>query len=334
MAGSYPSISIRSSSPVCSRPTSPPALCAVRDEVNYARATGCGGVSPAIPVLELSTETDRKFVHLPDCQLPLKKRKIHEETVSDDGKSPIPDFAENVEPPTDEAVSAVHVALQPDEDGDLPLHIAVVRDEYTVAVNLMKVMSILDASLDCYNRLKQTPLHLAVLTSNVRLVRVLMSAGASPNVVDRNGLTCIHHAAQLPAADCLRCLLDDSNCVANIEAMNYDGLTALHLAAQHGNMTAVDVLLRVGAQIDACDGKNGRTALFYAVERNDSPLVALLLTRGANPAVTTYSGCTAVQVAASSRCSTELLQLLENFGACSTGNAMRFEAQWCPAATG
>jgi ankyrin repeat protein len=196
-------------------------------------------------------------------------------------------------------------------------------------------MSILDSSLDCYNRLKQTPLHLAVLTDNVRLVRALMSAGASPNVVDRNGLTCIHQAAQLPSADCLRCLLDDSNCVANIEAMNYDGLTALHLAAQHGNMAAVDILLRVGAQIDARDGKNGRTALFYAVERNDSPLVALLLTRGADPTVTTYSGCTAVQVAASSLCSSELLQLLENFDACSTpGNAVRCEAQWCPAATG
>jgi hypothetical protein len=93
---SYPSISIRSSSPVsspvCCRPMSPPALCPVQDEVNV-RATGFCGVSPSLPVMELSTDR-RKSVHLPDCQLPLKKRKIHEETVSDDGKSPIPDYAE------------------------------------------------------------------------------------------------------------------------------------------------------------------------------------------------------------------------------------------------
>jgi ankyrin repeat protein len=234
--------------------------------------------------------------------------------------------------PSDEAVSAVHVALQPDEDGDLPLHIAVVRDEYSVAMNLIKVMSILGTSLDSYNKLKQTPLHLAVLTGNLPLVRALVSAGASPSAVDRNGLTCVHHAVQLSNTDCLRCLLGNS--ARNIEALNYDGLTALHLAAKHGNIAAVDVLLRAGAQIDACDGKNGRTALFYAVERNDSPLVALLLTRGANPAVTTYSGCTAVQVAATARCSTELLQLLESYDACSAGNTFRFQAAWCPTATG
>jgi len=53
-------------------------------------------------------------------------------------------------------------------------------------------------------------------------------------------------------------------------------VTALHLAVQRGNIDAVRCLLSAGADLDVVDSNYGHTALFYAVERNDSTTSDLL----------------------------------------------------------
>lgn len=46
------------------------------------------------------------------------------------------------------------------------------------------------------NFLIQTPLHLAVITRQPRIVRKLIDRGASVDLQDRNGQTCLHLACQ------------------------------------------------------------------------------------------------------------------------------------------
>ena len=90
------------------------------------------------------------------------------------------------------------------------------------------------------------------------------------------------------------------------------GLTALHLAAQCGFLEGVQMLLSAGANIDSADGKNGRTALYLAVDGNDLTMAKLLLDRGADMEHMTYSGCLPVH-AAISRSNMEMVKLLEEY---------------------
>jgi ankyrin repeat protein len=60
------------------------------------------------------------------------------------------------------------------------------------------------------------------------------------------------------------------------------GDTPLIAAARVGFDQAADWLLAMGAKVDA-DNKMGETPLIIAVQHHDTPLVRLLLSRGANP---------------------------------------------------
>ena len=87
-------------------------------------------------------------------------------------------------------------------------------------------------------------------------------------------------------------------------------MTALHLAVQLGRLDAVLMLLNAGASINAVDNLNGRTALYFATERNDCRIAEVLLSHGADPNICSYTGCTAVQ-AAMSWSYAEMIRLLE-----------------------
>jgi len=92
------------------------------------------------------------------------------------------------------------------------------------------------------------------------------------------------------------------------------GVTALHLAAQRGNVDAVRCLLSAGADVDIVDTKYHRTALYYAMQRNDVATADLLLSYGANPTLVPYtrgSTPTAHPSYSSSKLSTCSIDLLQ-----------------------
>jgi len=78
----------------------------------------------------------------------------------------------------------------------------------------------LPRSLRCVVLLEQTALHLAVLTDQAAVVERLLNAGASSDVVDRRGQTCLHTAVLLDTTTCLRLLLQHP---LHINAISYDG---------------------------------------------------------------------------------------------------------------
>ncbi|XP_017721661.1 PREDICTED: B-cell lymphoma 3 protein-like [Rhinopithecus bieti] len=124
----------------------------------------------------------------------------------------------------------------------------------------------------------QTPLHLAVITTLPSVVRLLVTAGASPMALDRHGQTAAHLACEHRSPTCLRALLDSAAPgTLDLEARNYDGLTALHVAVNTECQETVQLLLERGADIDAVDIKSGRSPLIHAVENNSLSMVQLLL---------------------------------------------------------
>eukprot|EP00069_Balaena_mysticetus_P001906 bmy_15575T0 len=160
-----------------------------------------------------------------------------------------------------------------------------------------------------------TPLHLAVITTLPSVVRLLVMAGASPMALDRHGQTAAHLACEHRSPACLRALLDSAaGGTMDLEARNYDGLTALHVAVNTECQEAVLLLLEHGADIDAVDIKSGRSPLIHAVENNSLSMVQLLLQHGANVNAQMYSGSSALH-SASGRGLLPLVRTLVRSGA-------------------
>ena len=76
-----------------------------------------------------------------------------------------------------------------------------------------------------------------------------------------------------------------------------DGMTALHWAVQHDDLSLAEQLMAAGARADATN-RYGVTALSLACTNGNADMVALLLTRGADPNVALPGGETPLMTAA------------------------------------
>lgn len=200
-----------------------------------------------------------------------------------------------------------------DEDGDLLLHIAVAQGSVDIVQKLLPVMSKVGVSVDSCNNNRQTALHLAVISNQVQMVDLLLKASASANVCDRKGNTVVHLAIKYKALPCLKKILQSSRIPLNLDARNYEGLTALHIGVQLSQPDAVQALLIGGANPNTIDGTNGRTPLFNAVEANDFTIASTLVQHGSDPFMASYSGCTPLQIAAG-KSLREMIGVLEKSG--------------------
>jgi cytohesin len=140
--------------------------------------------------------------------------------------------------------------------------------------------------------MQNTALHRAL--SNLEAVRVLLDAGADPNLADWAGFTPLHNAAEDGYPESIPLLLDhgaeleartkiddtplsiavlsdDAKALeqlleagANPDVENKRGETPLEIAATNGCLETVELLVEAGALIDRLDGGAGGRALMYA----------------------------------------------------------------------
>jgi len=270
---------------------------------------------------------------LPDYKLPPKKRRMfdhckNKSSVLDDpeksaGKSRQDNegsgqmFTKSRDTFLTRYSSDISSAIRPDDDGDLPLHIAVVQGALPVVDRLIDVMQHLGVSIDTLNNDRQTALHLAIITNQSEAARLLLDKNASTNISDRHGNGLIHLCVKYGSLDCLRLFLGETLNTSRrglgtyLNALNYEGLTPIHLAVQLGSRCQfISTLISAGANVNALDGKNGRTPLYFAAEGNDLEAARVLLLHGADSTLGSYSGCTAAQVAAG-RTHLDVLRLID-----------------------
>ena len=108
-----------------------------------------------------------------------------------------------------------------------------------------------------------------------------------------------------------------------------DGLTALHLAAQAGNLDIAKLLIGAGAQVGATTRIGGYMPIHLASEAAESSLVYALLEAGADPdAVTTASGVTPLHLAAKAFKGESTVRVLLDHGA--RVNAVEASARQTP----
>lgn len=113
----------------------------------------------------------------------------------------------------------------------------------------------------------------------------LLASGTNANSSDVAGRTLLMAAAELGNANAVKLLLSHGAKVNARDRLSYHdqgGSTALHRAARYQHHEIVRLLITSKADLNVCD-KNGQTALHWAAENGDLPMTQLLLDAGANP---------------------------------------------------
>jgi len=116
------------------------------------------------------------------------------------------------------------------------------------------------------------------------VVRLLVEAGANPNLSNDSEQTALHAAGNFGETDIAKTILD--TCLThkkmiNLNAEDLYGLTPLHFACRAGNLRMAELLIEWGADVNAQE-KYGFTPLHEAVESNHIEIVRLLIRKGAD----------------------------------------------------
>ena len=224
------------------------------------------------------------------------------------------------------------ISFETDTDGDTCVHMAVIHGDMPCLRNIVQTTppDSLHMLMNCQNKLQQTAGHLAIACREHAMLRVLLNHGSQPQLTDRHGNTLLHIACGQGDLVSLSFLLEKhpsdavnsslthyggasadsaitckSSCVSSyINNRNFDGDTALHVAVKHGHVDLVCALLDMhpcGLDINAADGKSGRTVLHLAAETGNLNLVLQLVAHRESCHllldICTYSGDTAFQLA-------------------------------------
>ncbi|CAH2075898.1 unnamed protein product, partial [Iphiclides podalirius] len=189
------------------------------------------------------------------------------------------------------------ILFEQDDDGDTQLHIASVHGCEKSVGTIIKVCPE-KSWLDMRNDYGHTALHLAVLSGNAVVTRMLVIAGASVALRDGNGDTPVHLAVATNNKDCLQALLapvqdqPQANLPSVLNQKNYNGQMCVHLAAYAGQMDLLRTLANHGANMNAGEGLAGWTPLHIAARRGDGRLCSSLLQRGCDPYTRDFAGRT------------------------------------------
>jgi ankyrin repeat protein len=138
------------------------------------------------------------------------------------------------------------------------------------------------------------PLAAAVQQNDAAAVRKLLAAKADVNAVQADGMTALHWAAYHDDADLVKRLLTVG---AEAKIANRYGITPLFLACENGSGEIVAMLLAAGADANATL-PGGETALMTAARTGRLAPVQALLAKGANVNARERKGQTALMWAA------------------------------------
>jgi len=154
-----------------------------------------------------------------------------------------------------------------------------------------------------------TPLWYAAIKGRTDIAEMLLSAGADPNVKDKNKKSLLTYSLETRKFDLANRLIEykatlsvqesnyllqkgvaigDADLVrvvlksgANVNQKFDDGMTPIWIAAFNNNREMVQILAAAGANINSKDNE-GRTVLMWAIENNRKELAQVILANGAN----------------------------------------------------
>jgi ankyrin repeat protein len=118
----------------------------------------------------------------------------------------------------------------------------------------------------------------AMMKRNIAALRSLLQQKASVNAPQIDGTTALHWAAQFGDLDAADLLIRAG---ANVSAKNRTGVTPLQLAAVDGNAAMVEKLIKAGADPNAPLTPEGDTVLMMAARNGKPAAIKMLIDNGA-----------------------------------------------------
>ena len=159
--------------------------------------------------------------------------------------------------------------------GETPLYQAIQRNHLSAAKMLLEAGADPNISTDVHT----TALSWAAAEGSEESIQLLLNqAGIELDIPNQSGQTPLLRAADAGHTKCIRMLLDKG---ANVKHVDNEGRTALSLAAIKGHKVVAKILLKHDAEINAQD-KKGNTPLALAAENNHDAVVRFLLESGAD----------------------------------------------------
>ena len=119
-----------------------------------------------------------------------------------------------------------------------------------------------------------SPLSQAAYSANLDLMRVLLEAGANPNIQDSNGATPIMGAIAVGSVEAAAMLLDAG---ASPNLPNKAGFNAINQCAQYGDVDILDLLIRAGGLLVSPDMFT--SALHSAAFWDEAEILRVMLTK-------------------------------------------------------
>tara|TARA_B100000427_G_scaffold133803_1_gene111315 strand:+ start:2683 stop:3909 length:1227 start_codon:yes stop_codon:yes gene_type:complete len=156
-----------------------------------------------------------------------------------------------------------------DEFGWSPLHHAV----NTCNLDLVKQIVSYKIALNIRNKAGHTPLHLAIMKNRTDIVKFLLSEGSKVNYKDKKGISPIYYALMTKDIHMIEVLVENG---ADLKVKDNFGRTLVHLSTILGYASVLKQLLSYKVLIDAKDSF-GRTALHYAAQYGRSNCLDVLI---------------------------------------------------------
>ena len=164
-------------------------------------------------------------------------------------------------------------------------------------------------------------------------MRRTLTTGLSICAMVALGLSALTHAAPVGAVafveaamngnrEAVRALLKDG---ADVNTTQADGMTALHWAAQKGDVELANVLLYASANLKATTRIGGYTPLLIASKNGDAAMIDTLTQAGADPDAPTMNGTTPLMLASAAGKPAAVKALIEHGATVNAKEAVKGE---------
>lgn len=147
-------------------------------------------------------------------------------------------------------------------------------------------------NLEKISTAKWNPLHTFALAGQIKFMDDLLENGYDIDLVDKDGLTALHHAIIGKKEAVISHLLRKG---ANPQARDLDGAVPLHYAVQVGALQTVKLLMKYNVDVNIADNE-GWTPLHVAMQTRNRDIVKVLLVNGADKTRRNKNGNTALDL--------------------------------------
>ncbi|XP_056647921.1 nuclear factor NF-kappa-B p105 subunit-like isoform X1 [Diorhabda sublineata] len=202
-----------------------------------------------------------------------------------------------------------------------PLHVSICQKDNESAILLLKMIAFYKMFhlLEKSNADKLTPLHLAVLCHNERMVSSLLLCKAKIATLDSDLNTSLHLAIKSKVClEILEMLLRNNRECEKVEDFidweNADGNTALMMAVEEKKLDIIKLLCRKKADVNKVHPKNGYVPLRLAIEKEYVNIVKFFLNlSNVNPLIKDFMNVSPLSAAISKTSCPEIVEAARDY---------------------